>query len=214
MLTALETIQRRVFSGMAVLDYLKLAIKTRFGVEDIPDGYFYFPSSLGGLELHNPFIGLVQLQDAVYEDPDSALSFVVLTEKETYRQANIAFDNGQIGRRHFPEPKFKPEEPQKFMSFEEYTQFREEFAWSHHGNIASVFEELLRQPAKQTIQPTPNDLFLFLADGMSDEYLQWVALLYKDDMTKRFGGLKIVDPALLPTSMISLYRSGRVKWQG
>lgn len=214
MLTALETIQRRVFSGTGVLEYLKAAIKTRFGVEDIPDGYFYFPADLGGLELHNPFIGLVQLQDAVYEDPDSALSFVVLAEKEAYRQAKIAFDHGHMGHRHLSELKFKPDQPNTFMSFEEYTQFREEFAWWHHGNIASVFEELLRQPAKQTIQPTSNDLSLFHDNGMGDEYLQWVALLYKDDMIKRFGGLKIVDRALLPTSMISLYKSGRVKWQG
>ena len=214
MLTALETIQRRVFSGTSVVQFLKNAIEARFGVQDIPDGYFYFPADLGGLELNNPFIGLVQLQETVYEDPENALSYVILAERDTYLHAKLTFEEGTIDRRDHAAPNFVPHDHDKFMSFEEYTKFREEFYWVHHGNICSVFEELLRQPAKQGILPTPNDSALFHSNGMGDDYWQWVALLYKDDMIKTFGNLKIVDRALLPTSMISLYRSGRVKWQG
>lgn len=50
MLEWLERIQRRIFSDTSVVEYLKNTIRERFGVSDIPDGYLYFPTSLGGLE--------------------------------------------------------------------------------------------------------------------------------------------------------------------
>lgn len=215
MLKSLETIQRRIFSNTSVVQYLKNTIEARFGVEDIPDGYFYFPTDLGGLELHNPFIGLIQLRDAVYDDPSSALSYVTLAENDAYRQAKHAFETGTVNRNHFISgPNFVPKDHDKFFSFEEFTRYIEDFSASHKGNICSVFEELLRQPAKQNVKPSNNDRSLFNSHNMRSDYWQWVALLYKDDMIDRFGSLDIVDQALLPTSMISLYRSERVKWQG
>jgi hypothetical protein len=214
MLLTLESIQRRVFSNASVVQYLKNTIEARFGIQDIPDGYFYFPADLGGLELINPFIGLIQLRDAVYDVPDSALSFVTSAEKDAYYKAKAVFESGRIDRRYNAAPNFVPKDHDKFISLEEYTKYREEFSSSYHGNICSVFEELLRQPAKQGVQPHASDTSLFSSHGMGDDYWQWVALLYKDGMVERFGSLNIVDRALLPTSMISLYRSGRVKWQG
>lgn len=215
MLKALETIQRRIFSDTSVVQYLKNTIEERFGVKDIPDGYFYFPTNLGGLELHNPFINLVQLRDAVYDDPDSALSYVKLAEDDAYRHAKHIFENGPPNNTFlYNTPKLVPEDKDQFMSFEEFTRHREEFSATHKGNICSVFEELLRQPAAQTVTLSTNDITLFNKHGMKTDYWQWIALLYKDDMINRFGSLDIVDKALLPTSMISLYRSGRVKWQG
>jgi hypothetical protein len=43
--------------------------------------------------------------------------------------------------------------------------------------------------------------------------MRWVALLYGQDMIERFGGLNIVEKGLLPMGMVTLFRSGRVKWQ-
>lgn len=214
MLKALESIQRRVFSDTSVVQYLKNTIEERFGVQDIPDGYFYFPTDVGGLELNNPFIGLVQLRDAVYEDPNDALSVVTSNEMDAYREAKKAFESGTIDRRWNGAPDFVPKDHDKFMSFEEFTQYREEFSSSHRRNLCFVFEELLSQPAKQNVRLNENDDEEMVLHGTEDDYWLWVTILYRDEMVEKFGSLNIVNRALLPTSMISLYRSGRVKWQG
>lgn len=44
-----------------------------------------------------------------------------------------------------------------------------------------------------------------------EAYWKWVAQLYGPDVTKKFGGLRIVDSGLLPISIVSLFRSGWVK---
>jgi len=96
MLESLERIQRSIFSDKSVIDHLKMTIQDRFGILDIPDGYFYFPANLGGLELHNPFIGLVQLRDSVYGHPESALDCFFKAEEEAYQKAKIAYETGKV----------------------------------------------------------------------------------------------------------------------
>jgi hypothetical protein len=214
MLVSLETIQRRVFSGTNVVQYLKNIIEERFGVSDIPDGYLYFPASLGGLELHNPFIDLVQLKDAVLQNPASALADITAFEAEAYRQAKFKYEHGTIYRATNMFPDFVPTDRATFMTLEEFTRYREEFYSSQQGNIYSAFEKLLEQPAKMSVNPSSPDIQLFHEHNMHGQYWQWLALMYKDDMMERFGGLNIVGRALLPSSIISIYRSGRVKWQG
>jgi hypothetical protein len=214
MLMSLESIQRRIFSDGSVVQYLKNTIEDRFGIQDIPDGYFYFPTDVGGLELNNPFIGLVQLRDTVYEDPNEELSVVLLAEKDTYRLCKSFFEKGSVNRTWNDAPSFVPQDHDKFMSFEEFTQYREEFSSSHTHSLCSIYEELLRQPAKQNVRLHRNGNEQLILHGADDDYWLWVSLLYRDDMIERFGGVDIVDRALLPTSMISLYRSGRVRWQG
>jgi hypothetical protein len=215
MLESLERIQRRIFSDTNVVEYLKNTIHERFGVSDIPDGYLYFPISLGGLELHNPFIGLLQLRDSVYENPASALDDFMLTEADLYRSAKSDFENGRISRHGNQDPNFVPENSYEFMSFEEFTRYREEFACDWDGYLYHVFTDLLRQPTAETVDLNQSDSIALNAyPNMGDDYWRWVAQLYGPDMTERFGGLNIVDAGLLPIGMVNLFRSGRVKWQG
>ena len=215
MLESLERIQRRIFSDTNVVEYLKNTIHERFGVSDIPDGYLYFPTSLGGLELHNPFIGLLQLRDSVYEQPAGALDDFMLAEADAYRSAKFAFENGQISRHNNQDPNFVPENSYEFMSFEEFTRYREEFACDWAEDLYEVFTDLLRQPTAETVDYNQSDqLALNAYPNMLDGYWRWVAQLYGPDMTERFGGLNIVDAGLLPIGMVNLFRSGRVKWQG
>ena len=100
MLKSLERIQRTVFSDTSVVEYLKNTMQKRFGISEIPDGYLYFPASLGGLELHNPFIGLVQLRDSVFEKPETALDNFFEAEQEAYQKAKTAFENGEVCTPH------------------------------------------------------------------------------------------------------------------
>lgn len=206
MLESLERIQRSIFSDNSVVEYLKNTMKERFGIEDIPDGYLYFPASLGGLELHNPFIGLVQLRDSVYEQPESALDEFIDAEKEEYHEAKQKFEMGQVY--HHPTMENLGDD---FMSFDEFKQYREEFASHYEGNLHSVFEELLQQPTAETVDVVQQ---LKGNQSLTGDYWQWVSHLYGPDMIERFGGLNIVDAGLLPIGMVNLFREGKVKWQG
>jgi hypothetical protein len=134
---------------------------------------------------------------------------------DDYRSAKFAFDNGQVSRQGNIDPNFVPENGHEFMSFEEFTRYREEFASEQAEDLYQVFTDLLKQPTAETVDMGQSDL-VALNDypNMMGGYWRWVAQLYGPDITERFGGLNIVDAGLLPIGMVNLFRSGRVKWQG
>lgn len=228
MLSSFKHIQNLIFTNTNVVSYLKDTLKERFGIDNVPDGYLYFPTSLGGLELHNPFIGLLQLRDEVYEKPETLMDDFFEAEKETYRKAKIAFEN------KIPEHKVQmamqmqlatPQSPdlQEFMSFEEFSRYREEAPANGVGTLFEVFENLLKRPEKETADWDEGDVLVAKAivggpamafEGMDMGYWKWVVKLYGEEMRERFGGLAVVDKGLLPTGMVNLVRSGKVKWQG
>ena len=243
MLATHQHIQRQIFAssagveglepkggGGSVLDFLKATIKQRFGIANIPDGYFYFPSELGGLEVRNPFIGLLQVRDAVYEKPSGLLDEFEEAEKEAYRSARETFYKGRLHRstNAVLDPGFKPDNADKFISFEEYTKYREELHFGFRHELADVFATLLEIPEEESIETEDNGnvkLALNSLGGQSglrgilpnwysmEPYWKWVTQLYGPEMIGVFGGLNIVDPGLLPIGMVSLFRSGRVSWQ-
>jgi hypothetical protein len=216
MLSTMTRIQKQIFSDSNVVEYLKSTLQERFGITDIPDGYLYFPTSLGGLELQNPFIGLIQVRDGVFEQPASVLDDFLDAEKEAYRKAQIAFENGFVYRSSNWDENFVPEDSNRFFSFEEFTRYREEFACDYDGNLLSVFEELLEQPGTDDVEFSSDDEVVmgrYRGEVGADGYGRWVAQLYGAEMRERFGGLNVVDKGLLPMGMVTLFRSGRVNWQ-
>lgn len=248
MLATHERIQKQVFSSSSrkpgsllghdsgsVIEFLRRTIEQRFGVKDIPDGYFYFPTELGGLEVRNPFIGLLQIRHTVRNDNCKQLDEFEEAEKEAYRCAKARFDRGEraTSKPYHPliDPNFRPQDPDIFFSFEEYTKYREQLCFGFPDELHHVFSRLLERPREEGIETDQNGevkvalnalvtrsavpgLRDILADWYSMEnYWQWVAQLYGPEMIKKFGGFGIVEPGLLPMGMVSLFRSGRVNWQ-
>lgn len=213
MLQSLERIQRSIFSDTTVVEYLKNAMGERFGITDIPDGYLYFPASLGGLELHNPFIGLVQLRDSVWEKPETALDDFLVAEQEAYRRAKLSFNNRQ--NYNYGQERKPPGDVDEFMPFEEFARYREEFSSTYIDNLHSIFEQLLEKPTAESVDVNKTDnIMLGNYPPLVGDYWRWVAQLYGPDMMERFGGLNIVDAGLLPIGMVNLFREGKVKFQG
>ena len=71
---ALEENKRGLFADIDLLGdnegkYLKAELAARFGVENIPDGFFYFPIDLGGLGMRNPIIPLSLVCEEALTDP-------------------------------------------------------------------------------------------------------------------------------------------------
>jgi hypothetical protein len=96
MLATHERIQREIFAvgfmggnddckdtrATSVVDHLKRVIAKRFGTSNIPDGCFFFPVEVGGLDLQSPFISLLQIRDSIIESPSNLLDEFDETERK------------------------------------------------------------------------------------------------------------------------------------
>ena len=243
MLATHERIQRRIFASSAmtdanqktgsVVEFLKLAIEQRFGVKDIPDGYFFFPTQLGGLDVLSPFIGLLQIRDAVTERPRKLLDDFEEAEIEAYKVAKKRFEEGKTREQHpmHDAPTFRPRDPGTFFSFEEFSKYREELWYGFDSELVDVFQKMLEQPSEESVEADENGTVKVAHNALAgyrgdlsgmgilsswysmEPYWKYVALLYGPEMIDRFGGFSIVEPGLLPMGMVSLFKSGRVSWQ-
>jgi hypothetical protein len=81
-LTTMNRVQKQIFRDSNIATYLKGTLKERFSIDDIPDGFLYFPASLGGLDLQNPFIPLLQVRNSVFADPSSIIDHFLDAERE------------------------------------------------------------------------------------------------------------------------------------
>ncbi|KAI1738815.1 hypothetical protein F4680DRAFT_159743 [Xylaria scruposa] len=211
-----------------VVEYLKHLLHTRFGVSHIPDAYLFFPIELGGLDLRSPFVSILPIREAVVSDPGEMLDAFLEAERDDYANGKRTFE-----RDIWRNASWEPEEPQdrdNFMAFDEYARYREDLNYKFSNNLARVFERLLEVPAgsegisvasasvRGGIEALAN-----LSNGLKDitgnwnamdSYWCWVAQLYGPEAIRRFGGLNIVEPGLLPMGMVSIFRDKRVKWQG
>jgi hypothetical protein len=231
MLGTLARVQRKIFSEDgtdSVVEYLKATLQKRFGLTDIPDGYIFFPAELGGLELQSPLVDPLQIRDGLPSDPSHLLDDFLEAEAEAYRTAKIRFEKGQVNRYSREDIFFVPEDANTFMSFEEFTRYREEFNYGYDGQLCDVFTKLLEQPSEESIEASAEvmtGLNVMNKNGLTEKagitgnwrrmtpYWKWVVQTYGPEMMERFGGLNVVDNRLLPIGIISELRSGRVKWR-
>ncbi|RYP00511.1 hypothetical protein DL764_006480 [Monosporascus ibericus] len=220
-----------------IVDYLKVTLEQRFGIQDVPDAYLFFPMELGGLDLRSPFVSILQAHDGGRPgDPEAAVERFLEAECDAYARLKAIFkDRGPVLYRT-DDACWKPsaDDRRTFMSFQEYARHREAFYHGFEGNLYGVYRSLLRAPRGRGIRECPpavargvEDLQLrrpgFSGGGLGgfnprweamEPYWKWVAALYGPEAMERFGGLHIVEPGLLPMGMVSLFRDRRVKWQG
>ncbi|GAB1206126.1 hypothetical protein APSETT445_004807 [Aspergillus pseudonomiae] len=238
MLATHERIQRRVFSidaeggksDVSVIQFLRDIICSRFNVVSVPDGYFFLPIELGGLELSSPFIRLVGLRDSVVEDPSILLDKFLDVERDSYASAKLRYEKRFNNNQHITAHNqgFIPVDAHTFMSFEEYIRYRELLGYGYIGELKEVYDTLLQRPMEQHIECDPNGAVFRELNQLSRHqnlrgikrnwremgaYWKWVAQLYGQEIIDSFGGFNIVDPGLLPIGMVSLFRSGRIQWQ-
>ncbi|CAI6245116.1 unnamed protein product [Periconia digitata] len=229
MLATHRRVQETIFDGGNVTQFLKTIIRERFGVENIPDGFLFFPVELGGLDLQSPFVGLLQIRDSVKENPRDFMTEYDENERSDYADAKARFD--RLGSRiepRDPDHSFKPaNNPDTFLSFEEFVKHREHYYPSGKADLTRVYRALLTHPVEESIDISSTiDEAIKGLSGQGNlksitstwysmaPYWKWVAQMYGPEMVERFGGLNVVDAELLPIGMVSLFRQKRVKWQG
>jgi hypothetical protein len=212
LLNTLSDIQLKLFEGRSVTTTLKKMISERFGVKDIPEGYLYFPMSMGGLDLKNPFVELYLLRNNITENPDKHMDNFFEKEEQDYRRAKTAFEQGGKYGHRFSHIMHSELSNEPFMSFEEYTRFREQTSTHLNEAYTNLISEPYVEPIGQTSQIASG------TDGRAlsrlSDYQQWLIQLYGANMTARFGGLNVVEQGLLPTGMVTMFRESRFKWQG
>ena len=235
-LSTLERVQRKIFdddkTAISVVGYLKATLAERFGVQDIPDGYVFWPSPLGGLEVRNPFVVPLQKRHAVFENPAKRVAKFTAQEQEDYRKAKERFERGEVQRPVNNNTRDIPADADTFFGFEEYARFREEFDGSGVDSLSNIFLSLMRQPGEDTIEGSTEIMTaLNLMDtagvigqegkcGINGDwhnmtpYWKWILGMYGPEVLRRFGGLNIVDNGVLPIGMVSLLRGRGVSWSG
>ena len=226
-----QRIQKTLFAGQSVVQHLKGTIEQRFDVKDLAEGFLFFPVELGGLELQSPFVSPLQLRENVTEHPSKILDEFETNEKEEYHELKTRFDKGTEPdtRDEVDDPSWKPSSgADEFMSFEEYTKYREEFTTAYSDNhLTTAYEELLKRPSERSIDCSPvvqqaleglrsqsNTKGITASWSGMDAYWRWIAQMYGPEMIERFGGLSVVESGLLPIGMVGLFRDQKVKWQG
>jgi hypothetical protein len=222
-----RNIQESIFEGGNVVQFVKELIKERFSVQDVPDGFLFSPVELGGLDLKSPFINLLQIHQSVKDNPYDLMDKFLEDEKDVYAKYKQSFEEGLSDSDDDPDEWKPTEDADKFFPYEEFVRHREEYAGLGNAVLVRVYRELLKKPVEESVDVsirvkealgqlqgqsnlrgiTPN------WDSM-DAYWKWIAQMYGPEMLEKFGGLNVVDPGMLPTGMVSVFRQKRIKWQG
>jgi hypothetical protein len=233
MLATHRHIQQRIFPSGNVVQHLKTLISERFQVDSVPDGFLYFPVELGGLDLKSPFVPLLQIREAVRENPYDLLDEFIEKEQDDYVAAKKRFDSGDV--RYDREikndanngPWAPSEDTDTFMPLAEFTKYRTSLSSNGVAKIRETYNTLLVQPSQTPVEASVQvrqaleqlrgqaNLRGIVANWESmDAYWKWMAQMYGPEMCIRFGGLSVVEPGLLPIGMVGFFRARRTKWMG
>jgi hypothetical protein len=212
------------FHNGSVTQYLREQISHRFGVQNIPDSFFFLPEELGGLGLKNPFVPFFVLKDQLMKNPHMRVTKFLQEEQDTYRSAKESFislpDSQKQLRFNFAyekNPKYSAILDEPFLSFEEYTSYRE--VYSHKLKLAYL--DLMRVPEVQDIElvdeirPWFSELVHSHDMGWHDlsSENKWIMHLYAEELKQKFGALSIVDKNLLPSGIMKMLKRKKVVWQ-
>lgn len=219
-------------TGTTVSKHVKSMLSRNFDVDEVSDAFLFMPESLGGLGLKNPFVPLLLLRHHTCDDPEQHMRKYEPEEREAYDQAKKDFESlSEKERRKRYKAAFsdeddeiyKPalawEKAQTFLTFEEYSKYRECHSWRLH----QIYTYLLKQPATRGMTETASlrharrDM-KSPPDGLGsaqskDEEMLWTVQYFEDELIEKFGGLEVVDRALLPMGVLKALRSRKVTWQ-
>lgn len=232
-LSAYERMHRVILgthdSGAAtpVTEYLRRIISSKFGASDIPDAFFFLPENLGGLGLRNPFVSVFLVRKSLIQSPIDMVEDFLDEERSKYEYIKKRFEETprkqrlrklQILIQDGPDDdEFNLQEGEldTFMSFEEWTKFRD----SNSFKFANLYRSLQGVPSPE--RPQTRDTIesaletarsQFNIESLNSE-MKWTLYLYAEDLLVEFGGLNLVDKQFLPTGVLDMIKGKKVKWQ-
>ena len=223
-----KRLQATLFTGengeaSNLTQHLRAMISSRFGVSgfgvsDIPDGFFYLPEGLGGLDVRNPFVPLLLVRDMVCEDPQKLFERFLKEEREEYIAAKKAFEElpPKVRQKRLSDNRdvIKAQEADTFFSLAEFTKGRE----FHSAALGTLYKKLMSLPKERAVS-TSFEVQEALED-LEDESdlknpleVEWTASVHSADVLKRCGDLRMVDQTYLPLGVLGMMRKKKVTWQ-
>ncbi|KAF2155728.1 hypothetical protein K461DRAFT_274749 [Myriangium duriaei CBS 260.36] len=235
-LETFQYIQQQLFPSGSVTTHLMDKLKARFGVDDIPAGFLYFPTELGGLNLRNLFLPLMSRARAIDESlgsdkqpkkhdhlsPEAQLEWVLSQERHNYDVAKTHFEREKgsfLTLGGWKHDGWKPADADTFFSFEEYQTFRDELS----EPLSAALQKLREQPPKVSVHiSAESKQALREVAALLPEKRGWngnvvnqlLIALYGPEIIQRFGSLCIADRELLPVGLVNVLRGEKVRWAG
>lgn len=191
------------------IGYLAAELERRYGIRDLPQGYFYFPLSSGGLALRDPLIDILVMGETMTGDAVASVERALLSEEEVYEFAKKKWEFEQqettsVLAQQAPPPIFIP-----FSSFCEMSS----------QNFHQLYTSLISVNKPRPVFLTPaiaaqssNSRRRDIQGQGTESYKGWVFEAYGKDVIRRFGGLDIVDPRMIPIGLVHLYKTSRIRW--
>ncbi|EAW07507.1 uncharacterized protein ACLA_022210 [Aspergillus clavatus NRRL 1] len=227
-ISTLGRIERTLFPD-GVTAHLRQVIADRFNVHDLPEGFFYFPIELGGLQLLNPYIPLLAMREDIKQTPQRRLQKAFLQDEIEYHAAKERFE-----KQGSPQSVVRvitssdDHDRSAFLSLNEYMGYPE--TYSRH--LLAAYKDLIRIPGEidigQTMAFRTSQMSLdrtglstsHTSRGITDSwdtmtpYWQWTAEVYHAEMVKKFGSLAAVNREFMPLGVVETLREGKFRWQG
>lgn len=189
---------------------IKKSLGDEFNSDSVPDGFFFFPSALGGLELTNPLIDLqLKSESASDDEPGQVVDKALKDDRAKYEDYRASFEEDDQTRVR-PES-VSPDET--FISMDEYMLFREILstevsrAWSTLlGDLNS--EDVSRSPALRV--PVINSNY----KRSNSPQMSAIFELYGPEVMRECGDLRLGEKEYLPLGLLETLRSEKFRWQG
>ncbi|OTA99595.1 hypothetical protein M426DRAFT_67458 [Hypoxylon sp. CI-4A] len=236
-----QRMQNMLFSTGAsqgnVVEHLKLKIRERLGVSQVPDAFIYLPEQLGGLGLRNPFIPLLVIRDDLAKDdmtPAKRMQKYIEDEKDDYGRLKKEFDKKTLEQRlarlrdlirndiTYENAKKAvhggsrvTQKNDQFFSFEEYMRPCE----SASALLATAYHNLLSIP-EATEPELDTDVRLalrrldigFYNPSKRSKEIKWILQMYADELRNQYGGLRLAEEKYLPLGVLAMMRRKAVRW--
>lgn len=226
---ALARIQRILFEDGLNAKVGKM-LEQRFGVDavSIPQGWYFWPCALGGLEVKDFITKFLMLRDGYgYRPVKTILEDAVRKEEKAYEKAKESWKEAPttrsiLWRLEDIKSKIKADDP--FFSKDEYDRGWEEcsHAW------VDAYSRLLETPTIKAVTSTPrleSAIEVLSSEGLAafhssspswssfDHYWQYIVGIYHEEILQKLGSLELVGPSLVPISMLSIFKSSKLRWE-
>lgn len=213
----ISKVQASVFSDLSngrhhdIVPYLSDRIKNetclRASSVELPPEFFYFPTTMGGLNVHNPFAKFLGRISPLWPNIDERIEGTIELERKSYDKAKEKFEAG-LGP-----PDLDPDEP--FLSYDEYAK-----AFEARGrHLARLYKTMTGEFEESSPKLSLNARALLnryknIHNGTSPPKLEaWAVEMFGSDAFDRFGDLNIGDKEFLPIGLVELLLKERMRWQ-
>ena len=228
MVSTLTRVQNELFPDGRVTDLLNEKANETFNPGTIPDGFWYFPVAMGGMELENPLVPLFGMRASMRRSPERILRKALESDEAAYLVAKDRYERTNTGSglgKHNSELRVKmlnSRDGNDFMSQEEYLKYREQ----RSPNLRSAYDTLLEVPAEEPMESTAGITSMLETAPAGRKgsikrdfismmpYWQWIVAVHGPEVVKKFGGLQMVNAEQVPLGVVSVMKAGKIRWRG